>query len=100
MSQMTIDVPETRKSIVKKQFHSLRYDANGFLVEIEVLDEDGDIVRIENVYGGGGAETLALITALNTPAPGETGGAVRRHNYRLHKFLKDGGYLTGVTVTP
>lgn len=72
------------------------------LVQINVLDANGDISRYYNVdipkQAGGdaahaSASVVTFLNAIMSSAAGETGSIARRFDFRDLKYLKDNGYL-------
>lgn len=79
-------------------------DAPYVLIQINVIGDDGSVLRYYNVSvpsqaGDDAAHPTASIAGfLNVflaSQPGETGGIARRANFRVLTWLKNEGYLPG-----
>ena len=79
------------------------------LVQVNVLDSAGDVVRYYNVSiptaPGDDADhpTASIgtfVNAIMTSRAGETGGVSRRFDFRVLSYLKDEGYFADANIVP
>lgn len=95
--EATLQTPVARSSEAKYRVQEFSVNASQALVTIEVRDSTENIIRTFAVVD---PDAAAFITALDTVRATETGGALRRVNFRILGRLLDAALITGVTLVP
>lgn len=102
--EAALTVPVTREAEAKYTMKRISIEASEAYFFVSVRDSSGVEIR-EQVFRVPDAPypsaTIAgIFTALDTARASETGGVLRRANFRLLGFLLDNGYLPPVTLVP
>lgn len=95
--EATLQTPVLRSAESKYRVHEVSINAGGVVVTIQVRDSAETPIRQFDVID---TNTAAFLTALDTVRPSETGGVLRRMNFRILGRLVDAGAITGVTLVP
>lgn len=102
----SLNTPVTRPSETKLVIKEIGITATQVVVALNVQTAAREDVRYYNVVvpnsapATQSATVVGFITALGTARAGETGGALRRFQFRCLGYLFDNGYLPGVTLQP
>ena len=95
--EATINAPESIARMVVANVN-LGRDTSSVAVEFRT---SGGEPRLQRVYTlTNAAELVSLITAIDTPRSGETGGVLRRFNFRVLGWLVDNGKLVNDSGQP
>lgn len=102
--EATLNTPVVRPSEAKYTVTSIFVSAAEARVVVAVKDAANAEIRSVTFEIPSEAQPSATVagifTALDTVRATETGGVLRRTNFRLLGYLADTGYLTGVTLVP
>jgi len=102
--EAALTVPVVRESEAKYTMKRITIEAAEAYFFVSVQDANGVEIR-EQVFRvpdtlHPSATIAGIFTALDTLRAGETGGVLRRANFRLLGFLLDNGYLPAATLNP
>lgn len=102
--EATLNTPVARTAEAKYIMKRLDISADQAIFEVWVRDSNNENIRQVNFVvpdvSHPGADIPGVFTAIATPRATETGGVLRRANFRLLGFLFDNGYLPGVSLVP
>ena len=104
--EATLNSPVARPSEAKLTVKRLDLTATQAVISISVQDASNNEIRYFNVVvpdpspATSTATVPGLVTAIDTVRATETGGVLRRLNFRILGYLFDTGYLQGVTLVP
>lgn len=104
--EATLNAPVARPAEAKLTVKRLDLTATQAVISISVQDSSNSEIRYFNVVVPDPAPATAtssvagLVTAIDTVRATETGGVLRRLNFRILGYLFDTGYLPGVTLKP
>ena len=104
--EATLSAPVARPSEAKLTVKRLDLTAVQAVISISVQSSVGDEIRYYNLVvpdpspATASASISGLVTAIDTVRATETGGVLRRLNFRILGYLFDQGYLPGVTLAP
>lgn len=104
--EATLNTPVSRPSESKLTVKRLDLTANQAVISLSVMDAASSEIRYYNVAvpdaspATSTATVAGLVTAIDTAAPSETGGVLRRLNFRILTYLQGQGYIPNVTLVP
>ena len=109
--EATLTAPIAKPSETRKVIGRVDLSRNPVyaLIQVNVLDANGDVSRYYNVSvpqtagddaAHPSASVVSFVNAVMSSRAGETGGVARRFDYRVLGWLKDNGYLDDATVVP
>lgn len=104
--EATLNSPVSRPAEAKLTVKRLDLTATQAVISISVQDSTNSEIRYFNVVVPDPAPATAtatvngLVVAIDTVRATETGGVLRRLNFRILGYLFDTGYLPGVTLVP
>lgn len=104
--EATLNSPVARTSESKLTVKRLDLTASQAVISLSVQDSGSNEIRYYNVVvpdpapATASASIVGLVTAIDTVRATETGGVLRRLNFRILGYLLDQGYLPGVTLVP
>lgn len=104
--EATYNTPVTRPSETKLTVKRLDLTASQAIISISVQTAAAEEVRYYNLVvpdsspATSTATISGLVTAIDTVRATETGGVLRRLNFRILGYLLDTGYLPNVTLAP
>lgn len=102
--EATLTTPVTRTSEAKQTVRTLNITQAQATIEVSIQDSSNAEIRVATYVVPDAARPTAtvagVLTALDTARSGETGGAMRRANFRILGFLQDNGYLPAATLVP
>ena len=102
--EATLNAPVARPAEAKLVMSKLEISAGQILAEIKVRGAGDEEIRYFNLVipdaAHSGATVPGFLTALQTIRATETGGILRRTNFRVLGYFLDQGYLPGVTLIP
>lgn len=102
--EASFNTPVARASEAKLVVSELTITQTQATIVVQVKDASNVDIRsqIYNVpdQARPSATVVGLFTAIDTVRASETGGVLRRANFRILGFLSDNGYLAGVTLVP
>ena len=104
--EATLSAPVARASESKLTVKRLDLTATQAIISLSVQDTGNNEIRYFNVVvpdpapATAAATVAGLVTAIDTVRATETGGALRKLQFRLLGYLFDQGYLPGVTLQP
>lgn len=104
--EATLNSPVARPSEAKLTVKRLDLTATQAIISISVQTAASEEVRYYNLVvpdpapSTQSATVVGLVTAIDTVRATETGGVLRRLNFRILGYLLDQGYLPGVTLAP
>ena len=95
--EATLQTPVPRPSEAKYRVHEVAINAGGVIVTLQVRDSSESPIRNVEVID---SDASAFLTAMDTVRPTETGGVLRRMNFRILGRLADASLISGVTLVP
>lgn len=95
--EATLNAPVAHPAEAKYTVKEVVLTAAQVIVSIQVKGSGNEDIRYFNVVD---PDTAAFFTALDTVRPTETGGVLRRANFRILGRLLDAGIISGVTLVP
>lgn len=102
--EATLNAPVARPAEAKLVMSKLEISAGQILAEIKVRGAADQDIRYFNLVipneANPGASVPGFLTALQTIRATETGGILRRTNFRVLGYFVDQGYLPNVTLVP
>lgn len=103
--EATLSAPVPQPAETKFQIQRIDITAAQIVVSIDVKGPGGEQIRYFNVAVPDAAHPSAtvpgLVTAIDTARPTETGGVLRRLQFRVLGYLADQGLLpAAVTLVP
>ena len=104
--EATLNAPVARPSESKLTVKRLDLTANQAVISLSVQSSASEEIRYYNLVvpdpspATASATVSGLVTAIDTARPTETGGVLRRLNFRILGYLFDQGYLPAATLNP
>lgn len=102
--ELTLNSPVPRPAEAKLVMSKLEITATQVLAEIKVRGSADEEIRYFNLVipdpDHPSATVAGFFTAMQTIRATETGGVMRRTNFRILGYLSDSGYLPGATLAP
>lgn len=104
--EASLNSPVARPAEAKLTVKRLDLTASQAVISISVQDSSNNEIRYYNLVvpdpspSTATATVSGLVTAIDTVRATETGGVLRRLNFRILGYLFDTGYLPGVTLAP
>lgn len=100
----SLSAPVARNSEAKMTVRSFCASQSAVGIEVSVQDAGNAEIRVQGYTVPDAAHPSATVagffTAIGTTRGGETGGVLRRANFRILGFLTDNGYLPASTLNP
>ena len=104
--EATLNSPVARPAESKLTVKRLDLTANQAVISLSVMDAASSEIRYYNVVvpdaspATSTATVAGLVTAIDTAAPSETGGVLRRLHFRILTYMQGQGYIPNVTLVP
>lgn len=95
--QAALQTPVPRTSEAKYVVQEFSVSQTQAMVTIQVRDAAEATIRTFDVID---TDATAFLTAMDTVRATETGGVLRRMNFRILGRLADAGRISGVTLVP
>ena len=104
--EASLNAPVARPAESKLTVKRLDLTATQAVISLSVMDAASSEIRYYNVTvpdpspATSTATVAGLVTAIDTVRATETGGVLRRLNFRILGYLLDSGYLPNTTLAP
>ena len=95
--EATLTSPVARPSEAKYKMQRVVLEAGEAYLTVSVQDSSNEEIRSITYRT---VDVAGVFAAIDTVRSGETGGVLRRANFRLLGFLLDEGYLPPVSLVP
>lgn len=102
--EATLGTPVARAAEAKSTVRDFSASATSVTIEVSIQDASNNEIRVQSFSipdaAHPSATVVGFLTAIGTIRATETGGVMRKANFRILGFLFDNGFLPGSTLAP